>query len=219
MKINLLCQQNSVLSNFVAELRDCEIQKDSFRFRKNLERIGEIAAYEISKVLNYNELQVKTPFGVARAHTTNQSEIVVASILRAAMPMHQGILNIFDRAQNAFISAYRKSGKDNKFTIAFGYISSPSIDNKTVIICDPMLATGSSMMVAYNALIERGTPRTAHIVSIIASRDGVEYMKKHLPTDHDVTLWVCAVDDELTAKSYIVPGLGDAGDLAYGEKM
>jgi uracil phosphoribosyltransferase len=219
MKVNLLCQQNSVLSNFVAELRDCEIQKDSFRFRKNLERIGEIAAYEISKVLNYKELQVQTPLGVARAHTTNQSAIVVASILRAAMPMHQGILNIFDRAQNAFISAYRKSGKDNKFTIAFGYISSPSTDGKTVIICDPMLATGSSMMVAYNALIERGTPQTTHIVSIIASRDGVEYMKKHLPADHDVTLWVCAVDDELTAKSYIVPGLGDAGDLAYGEKM
>ncbi|GHT12216.1 uracil phosphoribosyltransferase [Bacteroidia bacterium] len=219
MKINLLCRQNSIVSHYVAELRDVEIQKERLRFRKNLERIGELAAYEISKLLHYNETQVTTPLGIAPSKMLRQDDIVVASILRAALPMHNGVLNIFDHAENCFVSAYRKSGKDNKFTIAFGYISSPPIEGKTVVLCDPMLATGSSMMVAYNALLERGVPQATHIVSVIASRDGVEYLKKHLPPEHNVTLWVCAVDDELTAKSYIVPGLGDAGDLAYGEKV
>ena len=218
MKIHHLGEQSSLLSRYVAELRDVNIQKDSLRFRRNLERIGEIFAYEISKEMRAMPLTVQTPLGIAETSVPNE-KVVIASIMRAALPMHNGILNYFDRAQNSFISAYRKYGKDNKFTISFEYITSPSTEGKTIILCDPMLATGASMELSYRALIERGVPHKAHIVTAIASRDGVEFLKKNLAAHKEVELWVAAVDDELTVKSYIVPGLGDAGDLAYGDKL
>ncbi len=218
MKVHHLGEHSSVLNSFVAELRNADIQKDSMRFRRNLERISEIFAYEISKEMSNRQLTVQTPLGIAETCVPSE-EVVIASILRAALPMHNGMLNYFDRAQNAFISAYRKYGKDNKFTISFEYMSSPATEGKTIILCDPMLATGSSIELAYRALAERGAPLKAHIVTIIASKDGVEYLKKNLGTHKEVELWVGAIDDELTVKSYIVPGLGDAGDLAYGDKL
>jgi uracil phosphoribosyltransferase len=218
MKVHHLGEHSSLLNRYIAELRDVEIQKDSLRFRRNLERISEIFAYEISKQMDCQPLTVQTPLGIAKTCVPAE-QIVVASIMRAALPMHHGMLSYFDKAQNAFISAYRKYGKDNKFTISFEYMSSPSTEGKTIVLCDPMLATGSSIELAYRALIERGMPAKAHIVAIIASKDGVEFLKKNLGTHKEVELWVGAIDDELTVKSYIVPGLGDAGDLAYGDKL
>ncbi len=214
--INLQTKDNSILNRFIAELRDKNIQSDPMRFRRNLERIGEIFAYEISKTLNYSEKQVKTPLGNS-SMLLPDNELVLASIMRAGLPMHQGLLNYFDKAENAFISAFRKYHKDGTFDIQFGYLSSPLIDGKTMILSDPMLASGASMVLAYMSLLSKGTPEHTHIVSIIASKEGVEYLKKNLPKEK-ITLWVGAVDDELTAKAYIVPGLGDAGDLAYGAK-
>jgi uracil phosphoribosyltransferase len=218
MKVHHLGEHSSVLNSFIAELRDAGIQKDSMRFRRNLERISEIFAYEISKEMGSQPLTVQTPLGIAETAVPGEA-VVIASIMRAALPMHNGMLNYFDRAQNAFISAYRKYGKDNKFTISFEYMSSPATEDKTIILCDPMLATGASVELAYRALAERGAPRRVHIATIIASKDGVEHLKKSLGTHKEVELWVGAVDDELTVKSYIVPGLGDAGDLAYGDKL
>ena len=218
MKVHHLCERCSVLNRYVVELRDAEIQKDSMRFRRNLERIGEIFAYEISKEMSSQPLKVQTPLGVAETCVPSEN-VVISSIMRAALPMHHGMLNCFDKAQNAFISAYRKYGKDNTFTISFNYMSSPSTEGKTIILCDPMLATGASIELAYRALVERGTPVKVHIVTIIASKDGVEFLKKNLGVHKEVELWVAAIDDELTVKSYIVPGLGDAGDLAYGDKL
>jgi uracil phosphoribosyltransferase len=186
------------------------------RFRRNLERIGEIFAYEISRDLNYEATQVQTPLGIADVSLPSDN-LVVASILRAGLPMHQGFLNYFDDAENAFILAYRKYSKDGSFNIQFEHLSCPNISDKVLIIADPMLATGASMVLAYKALIERGKPKHTHIVSIISSKEGVDYTRKNLP-QKNVTLWLGAVDDELTVKSYIVPGLGDAGDLAYGGK-
>jgi uracil phosphoribosyltransferase len=206
------------MNSFIAEIRDAAIQTDSLRFRHNLERISEIFAYEISREMSSEMLTVQTPLGIAELPVPCE-EVLIASIIRAALPMHHGMLRYFDRAQNAFISAYRKYGKDNKFTISLEYVSSPSVDGKTIILCDTMLATGSSIELAYRALREHGTPSKTHIVSIIASKDGVEYIKKNLSGVKGVSLWVGAIDDELTVKSYIVPGLGDAGDLAYGEKL
>lgn len=217
MKLINLGEQNSLLNKFVSEIRDKHIQKDSMRFRKNLERIGEIFAYEISKTLNYEIRDVATPLGIAKCsfYTDN---IVLASILRAGLPLHDGLLSFFDSAQNAFVAAYRKYGKDNKFTIQFEYASSPSLEEKVLILADPMLATGSSLVLAYQRLIQMGEPVHTHIVSPIASEQSLGYLSKQLPHKR-VTLWVAAVDEELTNKSYIVPGLGDAGDLAYGEKL
>ncbi|HYX09480.1 MAG TPA: uracil phosphoribosyltransferase [Bacteroidales bacterium] len=209
--------ENSVLNQFIAEIRDKDIQADSMRFRRNLERIGEIFAYEISKTFNYTEQEVRTPLGVANIPLC-VDKLLLATILRAGLPLHQGILNFFDRADNAFISAYRKYSKDGSFTIKFEYLSSPSLDDKILILNDPMLATGSSMILAYQAMLRKGTPRHTHIVSIIASKEGLVYLRKHMIMDN-VTVWVGAIDDELTVKSYIVPGLGDAGDLAYGGKL
>ena len=187
------------------------------RFRRNLERIGEIFAYEISKTLNYAKKPVQTPLGIAQVPTiTNQ--IVLSTILRAGLPLHQGMLNYFDTAQNAFISAYRKYEKDGTFHIQFEHISSPDITGKVLIISDPMLATGASMVLSYKALLKRGIPSEAHLVAIIASREGIEYLYKNMP-EKNINIWIGAVDDELTVKSYIVPGLGDAGDLAYGDKV
>lgn len=217
MKVINIGEKNSLLNNFLAEIRDHVIQKDSQRFRRNLERIGEIFAYEISKTLSYSLKEVQTPLGIASCNTFD-SEIVISSILRAGLPLHHGFLNYFDKAQNAFIAAYRKYGKGNDFKIQIEYSSSPSIDSKILILADTMLATGSSVVLAFNKLTEVEKPIFTHIVSPIASRDGIEYLSKHIP-HKNTTLWVGAIDEELTTKSYIVPGLGDAGDLAFGSKL
>ena len=217
MKVINLGESNSILNRFVAELRDKNIQKDSLRFRRNLERIGEIFAYEISKTLDYSTKEVTTPLGIAECSTPDNN-IVISTVLRAGLPLHNGVLNFFDNAQNAFIAAYRKYGKDNKFTIQIEYISSPSIKDKVLILTDTMLATGSSIVLAYNKLCEMGEPQHTHLVCPIASEFSLGYLSKHLP-HKKVTLWVAAVDQELTNKSYIVPGIGDAGDLAFGTKL
>ena len=212
--VQILNQQNSIISRFIAEIRDAVIQKDRMRFRRNLERIGEIAAYEISKKMVYESREVVTPLGIANVNLPKE-EPVLATILRAGLPLHQGLLNYFDHADNAFISAYRKHHKDGSFDISLEYVSSPSLQNRLVILSDPMLATGQSMVMTYKAILEKGKPQHTHIVAALASTQGVEYVKKHLPLG--ITLWIGAVDEELTAQSYIVPGLGDAGDLAFGE--
>lgn len=217
MKTINLGQSNSILNRFIAELRDKSIQKDCLRFRRNLERIGEIFAYEISKTLNYSAKEVTTPLGIANCCVPDEN-LVLATILRAGVPLHNGMLNFFDKAQNAFVAAYRKYGKDNKFTIQIEYISSPSIEGKILVIADSMLATGSSLVLAYEKLCEKGEPAHTHIVCPIASEFSLGYLSKHLP-HKKVTLWVAAVDEELTNKSFIVPGIGDAGDLAYGNKL
>lgn len=217
MNIINLGKENSILNTFIAEIRDKAIQKDNMRFRRNLERIGEVFAYELSKTLNYREKDIQTPLGIAECRLPD-TEIVVATILRAGLPLHNGILNYFDKAQNAFIAAYRKYGKDNKFDIKLEYVTTPSIEGKVLVLADTMLATGSSLVLAYNRLLENGTPACTHFICPIASAYGVEYLSKSLP-HKNVTLWVGAVDEELTNKSYIVPGLGDAGDLAYGSKL
>ena len=217
MEIVNLSRDNSILNHFIAEIRDTAIQKDNMRFRRNLERIGEIFAYEISKRLNYTTKETETPLGIADTNMISDN-IVVATILRAGLPLHNGILNFFDKAQNAFVASYRKYGNDNKFKIQIEYITSPNLDNKTLILADTTLATGSSLVLAYQKLIEKGTPNHTHIVCPISCVYGVEYISKHLSCDN-VTLWVGAVDEELTNKSYVVPGLGDAGDLAYGSKL
>jgi len=215
--IHILSDQNSILNEFISEIRDAEIQKDSMRFRRNLERIGEIFAYEVSKQLEYTSREVITSLGVAEVPVL-KSQPVIATILRAGLPLHQGILNYFDRAQNAFVSAYRRHHKSGKFDIQIEYTSSPSLEDKILILSDPMLATGLSMFLTYKQLLGNGKPKHTHIVTIIGSVQGVEYLNKHLSED-EYTLWAAAIDDELTAQSYIVPGLGDAGDLAYGSKL
>ena len=214
--VRILGNQNSILNQFIGELRDINVQNDFMRFRRNLERCGEIFAYELSKELNFQSNQVQTPLGVAEINLPNET-IVLATILRSGLPLHQGMLNYFDKAENGFISAYRKYSNDGTFRIQFEHISCPNIEGKTLVLIDPMLATGASMLLAYKAICEKGTPKHTHIVSVIASKEGVEYMKRNLSAKN-TTLWLGAVDDELTVKSYIVPGIGDAGDLAYGAK-
>ena len=215
--VHIIGENNSLFNQFIAEIRDVDIQKDALRFRRNLERVGEIFAYEISKTLNYSEKDVQTPLGIATTYLP-KDEIVVASILRAGLPLHNGLLNYFDRSENAFISAYRNFNEAGEFEIKFEYIASPSIDGKVVILADPMLATGSSMELAYKAMLTKGTPKHVHIVSVIASTEGVELVKEKLAGEN-VTLWMGVVDAELNSKSYIVPGCGDAGDLAFGSKL
>lgn len=216
--INILNSKNTLLNRFLAEIRDVEIQKDSMRFRRNLERIGEIMAYEISQTLDYTENTVETPLGQAVIMMPDE-KIVLATILRAGVPFHQGFLNYFDRAQNSFISAFRKYSKDGSFNIKVEYISTCNLEGKTLILIDPMLASGASLVVTYRALVEHaGNPEHLHVAAIIASEEGVEYAKKELHGT-DMTIWCAAVDSDLTVKSYIVPGLGDAGDLAYGTKL
>lgn len=218
MMLHILNQQNTVLNKFIAQIRDKAVQKDSMRFRRNLERIGEITAYEISKTLRYVPRVVETPLGEATVETIDD-KLVVATILRAGLPYHQGFLNYFDDAQNAFVSAYRKSTKDGKFTVKVEYISCGDLEGKTLLLVDPMLATGSSLVLAYNALCERGgTPCHTHVAAVIASEQGIDYVQKHMPKQ-TTTVWAAAVDEELTSRAYIVPGIGDAGDLAYGEKI
>jgi uracil phosphoribosyltransferase len=215
--VRILSEQNSIFNQYVAELRDTNIQKDGMRFRRNLERIGEIISYEISKTMDYSTRETTTPLGVAEtSHLVSQP--VIATILRAGLPIHIGVLNYFDAAENAFISAYRRHHKDNTFDIHVEYVSSPNLNGKTLILCDPMIATGASIVLAYKAILAKGTPKHVHIVSAISSRQGIEHVMANIPTK-DITIWCGAVDEELTAHSYIVPGLGDAGDLAFGEKI
>ena len=218
MTLHVLSQQNTVLNKFIAEIRDRQIQKDSMRFRRNMERIGEITAYEISKALHYRPTVVETPLGEAEVAVIDD-QLVIATILRAGLPYHQGFLNFFDDAQNAFVSAYRKSTKDGKFTVKVEYISCGSLEDKTLLLVDPMLATGSSLVLTYEALCQKGgMPLHTHVASVIASEQGLDYAMKHMPRQ-TTTIWVAAVDEELTSRAYIVPGIGDAGDLAYGEKI
>lgn len=216
MKVINLGQKNSVLNKFVAQMRDKDVHKDSMRFRRNLERLGEIFAYEISQTLEYSAKEFVTPLGIATIPTYDD-KLVVATILRAGLPLHQGILNYFDDAQNAFVAAYRKYDKGEDFHIQIEYASTPDLTGKVLVLADTMLATGASLEIAYKRLCEEGEPTHTHLVCPISSAYAVEYLQKHLPADK-VTLWVAAIDEELTSHSYIVPGLGDAGDLAYGEK-
>jgi uracil phosphoribosyltransferase len=214
MVVNL-SEQHSLITNWVSELRDTEVQTERMRFRRNLERIGEAAAYEISKVLPFVEKEVQTPLGIATSKVL-QHQPVLATILRAGLPLHQGLLNYFDKADNAFISAYRKHKKDGSFEISLDYISCPELENRVLIISDPMLATGASLVKTIHFLKEEGHPKEIHIVTAIACTVGIEYVKREEPS---VTIWCGDIDDELTAKGYIVPGLGDAGDLAFGVKV
>ena len=217
MEIKILGNNHSVFDQYLAEIRDESIQKDPLRFRENLYRLGELFAYEISKELQYETTEITTPLGVAKVPVL-KNQPVLATILRAGLAMHNGLLRILDRAENCFISAYRKYNESGEFEIEFEYMASPSLNDKVVILTDPMLASGKSMEIGYHALFSKGTPSHVHLVAIIASKQGVDYVKNNL-TSKNITLWLGDVDEEMTSKSYIVPGLGDAGDLAYGEKI
>lgn len=217
MQIHNLSEQNSLLNQFLKEIRDVEIQQDSLRFRRNIERIGEVMAYEISKEMAYETEHVKTSLGIAPINVPNE-QVVLGTILRAGLPFHNGFLNYFDRAENAFVSAYRKYKDALKFDIFIEYIASPSLDGKTLIVTDPMLATGSSMELAVGALHTKGKPAHIHIATIIASQPAVDYIQTNL-TAENITIWTAAIDPELNSHSYIIPGLGDAGDLAFGQKL
>lgn len=216
MNIINLSEANTLLNQYLLEIRDVTIQKDRMRFRRNVERIGEIMAYEMSKTFSYCVKDVLTPLGTTRVNTI-EDQVVISTILRAGLPFHQGFLSYFDQAENAFVSAYRKYKDALKFDIHVEYIAAPSIEGKTLILTDPMLATGSSLELSYGALLTRGKPANLHLATVIASQQGVDYVKACFP--QDTTLWCAAIDPELDAHSYIVPGLGDAGDLAYGEKL
>jgi uracil phosphoribosyltransferase len=211
----ILTEHNSIGNNFIAEIRDAEIQKDPMRFRRNLERIGALLGYELSKTLQFESIQVQTQLGISDMQIPEQN-IVLGAILRAGLPLHQGLLNIFDRAENAFISAYRKHHRDGTFEINLDYITCPNLENKVLILADPMLATGASLHITLKEMEKFAKPKSIHIVTAIASRYGLEYIQRKHPHVH---IWMGALDEELTAKSYIVPGLGDAGDLAYGKKI
>jgi len=210
----ILDQNNSIANHFLAELRDAQIQQDSMRFRKNMERLGEVFAYEISKTMGYKEKAVETSLGTARVRVMNELP-VLATILRAGLPLHRGLLNYFDRADSAFISAYRKTTKGHQFIIKIEYISAPSLDGKILVIADPMIATGESMVLCCKELLARYEIKELHLVGVIASKLGLDHIEANLP---NAKLWIGSLDEELTAKSYIVPGLGDAGDLSFGIK-
>lgn len=214
--VHILGNKNSLVDQFIGEMRDVNIQGDPLRFRRNLERLGEIFSYEISKKLEWADREVITPLGTAMVPNLVEQP-VLATILRAGLPLHNGMLNYFDRAENSFISAYRKHHKDGTFDVHVEYLACPSLQDKTLILCDPMLATGTSLVLSYKAMLKRGIPKHTHIVSAVASNEAVDYVKKHMPSN--ITIWIAALDEELTAQSYIVPGLGDAGDLAFGEKI
>ena len=206
---------NSIYNTFLSELRDKNIQSDAMRFRRNLERLGEISALEISRYLHYSSKNIITPLGTAQMNLIDEP-LVLATILRAGLPLHQGLLNYFDAAENCFISAYRKHTSEEEFDVEIEYMSSPDLTGKTVLLNDPMLASGRSMVLAYKALLKRGVPKKIHVVGVIASQEGVDFVKNHLP--EDTTIWIGAIDKEMTKESYIVPGLGDAGDRMYGTK-
>ena len=214
MVVNL-SEQHSLVSNWVAELRDVQVQNDRMRFRRNLERIAEVAAFEISKQLPWEEKEVHTPLGIHNAKMLKEQP-VLATILRAGLPMHQGLLNYFDKADNAFVSAYRKHHRDGSFEISLEYLSCPPLENRIIILSDPMIATGASLVKTIDAMQEEGKASAIHIVCAIGCTVGIEYVERH--THGKVQIWCGDIDDELTAKSYIVPGLGDAGDLAFGSK-
>lgn len=216
MKVVNFSQDNTLLNQYIAEIRDVNIQADSLRFRRNIERIGEIMAYEISRDFPYKKIEVQTPLAMARENVPAEQP-VIATILRAGLPLHRGFINYFDHAENAFVSAYRKYIDENNFDIHIEYIASPRLDGKILILVDPMLATGGSMELAYKALLTKGEPAHVHVVSVIATEQAVEHVKNTFPADK-TTIWCAAIDPELNAHSYIVPGLGDAGDLCYGEK-
>ncbi len=217
IKVNNLGEKNSVINNFISELRSIDTQNDKFRFRKNLERLGELFAYEISKTLEYKSETVVTPLGSLEMNVLKEQP-VLATILRAGLPMHQGFLNIFDKADNSFIAAHRKYDRNENYNISIEYYSTANINDKVLIIIDPMLSTGESLARCINDLLsEDMTPKEIHVANILASRDGIEYLNRSL-NNVNATIWVGAIDEELTAKAYIVPGLGDAGDLAYGKK-
>lgn len=216
MEIINFDKQNSLISEYMRELRDVNMQKNRLHFRANLERMGQILAYEISKRLEYEMIDTVTPLGMAKCNVIKE-QVVLGTILRAGLPFHQGFLNYFDNAENSFVSAYRKYKEKEHFDIHIEYIASPRIDGKTLILVDPMLATGASMDLSYQALLTKGHPGKIHIASVIASQQAIDYIKDHFPEDK-TTVWVCAIDDVINEHSYIIPGLGDAGDLAYGEK-
>lgn len=208
----------SLVSQYMLELRDVKIQKDPLRFRTNLERIGQIMAYEISKRLEYKTIETQTPLGIAPSQTP-ADQVVISTILRAGLPFHHGFLSFFDRAENAFVSAYRRyKEKGDTFDVLVEYLASPSIEGKTLLLVDPMLATGSSMELGYKAMLTKGEPKHIHVACVIASQQAIDYVRNHFPQDR-TTIWAAAVDPEINSHSYIIPGLGDAGDLAYGEKL
>ena len=211
---DLTSKKNSILCQFVSEIRDIKIQNDRLRFRKNMERIGEIIAYEISKELKWESKNVQTPLAKLKCNRL-KNQPVLATILRAGISLHNGLFNYFDKADCAFISAYRKHDDKGDFNIELEYLSCPELDNKTVIISDPMLATGSSMVLAIKSLMNEGKPDSIHVACAIASQQGIDFVEKKLP---GINIWAAAIDPELNDKSYIVPGLGDAGDLAFGSK-
>ena len=217
MEIINLCDQNSLVGQFMSEIRDKQLQLDRMRFRTNVHRLGQIMAYEISKRLQYKTADIETPLGVKQCNVLND-HVVLASLLRAGLPFHEGFLTYFDGAENAFVSAYRKYfPKTDDFVVHIEYIASPRLDDKTLLIVDPMLATGSSMELAYQALLTKGIPAQIHVVSVVATPKAIETVRQHFPNEK-TTLWTCDIDEELNQHSYIVPGLGDCGDLLYGEK-
>lgn len=216
MKVIDFAKEPSLVNQYMTELRDVTVQKDMLRFRRNLERIGEIMAYEISRTLHYRSEEITTPLTTCRSQVLD-TPLVLATIFRAGVPFHQGFLNFFDHAENAFVSAYRKYKEKENFDVCIEYLASPRLDGKTLILADPMLATGASMELSYRALLTKGTPAHIHVASVIASQQAVDYVAEHFPADR-TTLWVGAIDAEINSHSYIVPGLGDAGDLAYGVK-
>ncbi len=218
MKIHDLSLKNSLLNTFISEIRDRAIHKYSMRFRRNIERIGEVLGYELSKSINFKSKVIQTQFGECVMNLPD-NKLVICSVLRAGVPLHNGLLNYFDNAENAFISAYRHHKKEDpdQFEIVVEYLASPSLDNKTLILADPMLATGQSLVSTYEALKPFGNPNEIHLVSVIASKKGIEYVNNYFPKE--TKLWVAAIDEKLDNKGYIVPGLGDAGDLAYGSKL
>lgn len=216
MKIHHLAKEPTILNNYLAQLRDREVQKDAMRFRRNLERTGEIISYEISKHLNYKQTTINTPLG-EKETTTLRDQVVICSVLRAGLPLHQGILNYFDWVENSFISAYRYHTSETEFEIIVEYLASPELDNKVLILADPMLASGHSLVATFEALTKVGLPREIHLVTAIAAEAGVAYISKHFPPE--TRLWVGDIDPDLNDYAYIVPGLGDAGDLAFGEKL
>ena len=218
MKVINLSEHHSVLQNFLREIRDVDIQKDRLRFRRNIERIGEVMAIELSKVLNYESTDVQTPLAKTTVDVISD-QLVLATILRAGMPLHQGFLNIFDHADNGFLSAYRRVNAEGELEIVAEYMAAPSIDDKTLVVVDPMLATGMSMEVGYLALLKHGKPKHTHLCCTIATPQSIDYMRQMLNDSDDITLWCAAIDPVLNEKKYIVPGLGDAGDLCYGQKI
>lgn len=216
MQVNNLQQQNSILNKFVAELRDISIQGDAMRFRKNIERIGELLGYELSKTLNYKSATITTPLGKSKT-SLHSDNIVVCSILRAGLPLHNGLINCFDRAENSFISAYRHHTSETQFEIKVEYLATPSLEGKTLILADPMLATGRTFINVLEALRPMGTPAKIHLVSVIGSQTGIDYLNGLL--NSEIKLWIAAIDEKLNEQGYIIPGLGDAGDLCFGSKL